>query len=352
MKKTITLLASLLLIQITTNAQLIDFDTLQVDSVTDIDGNVYKTILFGDTWWMSTNLRTKHYNDGSEILQMDTVMTSAEDNSWSYWGGVSRWAYPGLDPLNFDTYGLLYSWFAVADSKHGGVCPEGWSLTDTADWFNLGRLIVDADNIICDSGTRNTPSGGTETYYEVSYIENVGRFLKTDNGELWNLEPTISSTCGAAGMNIVPSGKLNTSIFAFGSLADYWTGCYVHSDSTGQGRRYLSFENTSHSMSVNWNHNANMQCARCVKSSDTTATRILPSRTSDNLQLYPNPATGTINVNLPGGTDTWLIYNSMGVAVLSGNSNKENSFTININSLPGGLYIFKTGNMQKLFIKQ
>ena len=260
MNRIFTLLVFIICLPI--NAQLIDFTTLERDSVIDVDGNVYPIILFDETWWMGTNLRTKHFNDGTEILQMTEVFSDA---SWSYWIGVPRWAYPALDSLNFDTYGLLYSWFAAADKEHGGVCPKGWSLTDTTDWFNLGKLIVGEENVVWDSGTRNTPQGGTETYYEINNIKNVGRFLKTDNGVLWDYAPAISSDCGAANMNIVPTGKLSTSISALGKLADYWTGVYVHSDSSGQGRRYLHFEYYSHSISVNWNHNANMQCARCIK---------------------------------------------------------------------------------------
>lgn len=255
-------------------AQLIDLDQIETDSVVDNEGNVYPTVRIGDTWWMASNLRTKHYNDGTEILQMTEVIDASEsdeNNTWEYWTMVDRWAYPNFDSESIETYGLLYTWSAYANTSHGGICPEGWLLTDTADWFNLGRLIVGADNVIWDEGIRNTPQGGTETYYEVSSIKKVGRFLKSDNGVLWTLEPTISTACNAAGMNIVPAGKICYTVNGFGTLADFWTTCYVHSDSTGQGRRYIHFQNDNHTMALSWNFNGNVQCARCIKMADTAS---------------------------------------------------------------------------------
>jgi len=83
----------------------------------DIDGNVYQTIQIGDQLWMAENLKVTKYRDGSVIPNI----TNNGD-----WGGLSSGAYGDYDnnPTNSDTYGRLYNWYTVDDSR--GVCPDGW----------------------------------------------------------------------------------------------------------------------------------------------------------------------------------------------------------------------------------
>ena len=320
-------------------AQQLDFDTLQTSNVTDADGNVYKTILFGNTWWMASNLRTKHYNDGSVIVQMtELISESDEENNWDWWAGVGRWGYPNLDPTTTDTYGLLYSWSALTNTKNGGSCPAKWKLSDTTDWFNLARIIVGNDNVLCNNITRISAAGETETGFEAYQATGLGRFLKSDNGVLWTYEPTISNDCNSAGMNVVPTGKLNTKIVEFGTLADFWTSNYVHPDSIGQGRRYVTFSNTHHDMVVSRNHNANLQCARCTKKAESqTGAAGQQVLQASAISVSPNPAQGFVTITTPGSA-RWSVSNSTGVLVRFG-SMPAGSETVNISSLSSGIYI-------------
>ena len=57
------------------------------NAVTDVDGNKYDAVKLGDQVWMQTNLRTKHYRDGSSIEQ-GTDNISAHDPLFSSW---DRW---------------------------------------------------------------------------------------------------------------------------------------------------------------------------------------------------------------------------------------------------------------------
>jgi uncharacterized protein (TIGR02145 family) len=323
-------------------AQDFDFDEIQSGTVTDNEGNEYSTVLIGDTWWMAENLRTKHYNDGTEILQMTKLIDSSdEENDWGWWTMIGRWAYPEFKEDNFTTYGLLYSQAAANDNEHGGVCPDGWSLSDTTEWWTLARVIVGRENVIYLKGTRNTPDGGTETYYEASQATGFGRYLKSDNGDLWTFEPTIGQSCNQAKMNIVPSGKLNTQVEGFGELAHFWTSNYVHSDGSGQGRRYFEFDYETHDMEIKWNHNANMQCVRCTKAADPTSVSETDILDSGDIKLWPNPASDYLMIYVSKAT-IYKIYSLNGQLLKTGKLTTCRN-RIDLSCLPRGIYLIKAG---------
>jgi len=99
-------------------------------TVTDIDGNIYKTIKIGDQVWMAENLRTTHYRNG------DAIPNVTED---SIWGGLETGAYCNYnnteDLDTIATYGRLYNWYVVNDSR--GLAPKGWHVPDINDWLIL-----------------------------------------------------------------------------------------------------------------------------------------------------------------------------------------------------------------------
>jgi uncharacterized protein (TIGR02145 family) len=96
-------------------------DSLNINkTVTDIDGNVYKTIVIGDQTWMAENLRVTHYADGTPIAESFA---------------------PNNDNSLIEKYGRLYS-FDVAmrgDSSMGsqGICPDGWHIPTPYEWDEL-----------------------------------------------------------------------------------------------------------------------------------------------------------------------------------------------------------------------
>ena len=110
-------------------------------TVTDIDENVYKTVTIGGQTWMAENLRTTHYADGTKIpYHIDTVKWRT-----SIPIGVRAFCFYGNDFENSKTKGALYNFVAatngsVASStnpKIQGVCPTGWHIPTSAEWYQL-----------------------------------------------------------------------------------------------------------------------------------------------------------------------------------------------------------------------
>jgi len=96
-------------------------------SLTDIDGNTYKTIQIGTKTWMVRNLKTTRYNDGSPIQ----VVT--DPRSWSNLAGPAC-CWQDNSPIYKVTYGVLYNWYAVNTKK---LCPVGWHISTDSDWNEL-----------------------------------------------------------------------------------------------------------------------------------------------------------------------------------------------------------------------
>jgi len=113
---------------------------LEFSSVTDVDGNTYKTVKIGDQWWMCENLKVSHYNDGSAINLIDI---SVLDSTWS---STTEGSYCFV---NDSVYGKLYNYYALADSRK--LAPEGWHIPNDAEWQimekNIGMSDVQVSNL-------------------------------------------------------------------------------------------------------------------------------------------------------------------------------------------------------------
>lgn len=122
----------------------------ETGTVTDIDGNTYKTIRIGDLWWMTENLKTTKYRDNTDIPN-ETVNAT--------WAGLSTGAYCyyNNNAANGETYGALYNWYAVDDAR--GLAPTGWRVPTDDDWkaleMHLGMSQAATDN----TGSRGTDEG-------------------------------------------------------------------------------------------------------------------------------------------------------------------------------------------------
>jgi len=123
--------------------------------VYDGDGNVYRTVLIGTQCWISGNLRTTTYNDGTPIFYAPAV------DIWDTLTGPAYCWFDNDSAQYAEIYGALYNFFAVDTSKTDGrnICPEGWHVPTDDEWkemeMYLGMTQTDADN----SGWRGTIEG-------------------------------------------------------------------------------------------------------------------------------------------------------------------------------------------------
>lgn len=114
----------------------VSFTTASATSiVTDIDGNVYKTVTLGNQVWMKENLRVTRYNNGDLIGTTATPTLNINNENmpkyeWVYW------------PYTNDvvTNGRLYTWYTVTDNRN--VCPAGWHLPSDSEWETLENYLI------------------------------------------------------------------------------------------------------------------------------------------------------------------------------------------------------------------
>jgi len=145
----------------------------------DIDGNTYKTVKIGNQVWMAENLKVTKFRDG-------TVIPNVTDNN--SWTGLSTGAYCyyNNDSGNGETYGALYNWKAVNDSRN--IAPEGWHVPSDAEWQELvdylGGVFLAGKKLKSTSGWSKSGNGtdavgfgalpGGYRYHNGGYFNDMG----------------------------------------------------------------------------------------------------------------------------------------------------------------------------------
>lgn len=101
--------------------------TPELGIVTDVDGNIYRTILIGNYLWLAENLKATSYNNGSKIPNItdSIVWTSLTTGAFCWYLN---------DEVNAKAWGALYNWYAV---NTGRLCPDGWLVPTDKEWKNL-----------------------------------------------------------------------------------------------------------------------------------------------------------------------------------------------------------------------
>lgn len=101
------------------------------NSVSDIDGNKYKTVKIGNQVWMAEDLKTTRYNDGTKIPLVTDYDNWAKLNSDGF-------CWYNNDSTFKNSNGALYNWYAVNTGK---LCPKGWHVPTEVEWMTLGSFV-------------------------------------------------------------------------------------------------------------------------------------------------------------------------------------------------------------------
>jgi len=107
-------------------------------ALTDIDGNVYKTVKIGEHWWMAENLKVLRYRNGDSI---DFIGLSGDRDS-TKWSNHKSGAFCIIDNLDSTAqnykgkmFGLLYNGYVVTDTRN--IAPVGWHIPTDNEWKEL-----------------------------------------------------------------------------------------------------------------------------------------------------------------------------------------------------------------------
>lgn len=81
--------------------------------------------------WMADNLSVTTFNNGDIIPQAETATAWIEAGKQ----GQPAWCDYENDPKTGESYGKLYNWHAVNDSR--GLAPQGWHVASAEEWQSL-----------------------------------------------------------------------------------------------------------------------------------------------------------------------------------------------------------------------
>ena len=209
----------------TAYSDVVEFTTKNTNPVTDVDGNVYQLILIGEQAWMAENLRVTKYNNG------DVIGTTTNDVTGEAFPKY-QWS-PGNSDANIPTYGRLYTYFAMTDSRK--VCPSGTHFASAEELATMFAV----------NGT------------------NGGKYKLTGT-TVWKTPNTGASN--SVGFNAVGGGDRNQygGFSGFQEYAYLMTSTPNPNDATRIYGTYISFDDTPVT-STEWFIKSSGYSVRCLK---------------------------------------------------------------------------------------
>ncbi len=158
----------------------------------------YALVKIGNQVWLRENLRTKLFNDGSEILFVP------EKKKWMALKFPAVTYYGGKE-TNRQKMGALYNWYAGTEETK--LAPKGWKIPAVGDWEKLAKYI--------------DPKGAMTYDMETSTLSyKAGELIKSETE--WQEPPSpISGSTLQVGNN---KTMLNLKAYGSTSTSKYFDG--------------------------------------------------------------------------------------------------------------------------------
>jgi uncharacterized protein (TIGR02145 family) len=140
-------------------------------TVTDIDGNVYNTVVIGTQVWMVENLKTTRYRNG------DPIQNITDSTQWNIYLTTGAYCNYHNNVSYANTYGCLYNWYAVSDSRN--IAPTGWHVPTNAEWTTLTNFLggyTVAGGKLKEAGTMHWASPNTNATNETGFTALPGGY--------------------------------------------------------------------------------------------------------------------------------------------------------------------------------
>jgi len=198
-----------------------------VSAVTDVDGNVYNSVKIGTQTWITEDLKTTKYNDGTPLHQL----TVSERNC--PYGATYCNFYTGPYCMRTTTsvQGIAYDFGAVYSGK---LAPKGWHVPSNEDMAKLVEYLGGSDI-----------AGGKLKEAGISHWQN----------------PNTGAT-NESGFTAVPAYSVKTDFDNDGTAVHYWSVDYI----SGTGGQLWSLVNNSNKITQsNSVYSNDGFTVRCIK---------------------------------------------------------------------------------------
>ena len=224
-------------------------DNAQIGSITDVDGNTYNSLTYGDQVWTVENAEMVTYRDGTSIPE---VTDNAEWSSLT----TGAWGHYNNDP----TKPRLYNWYAVMgihdtdpNTPNKEFAPEGWHVPSDPEWTTLENYLI-ANGYNYDDTTEGNKiakaMASTTVWNSSTGLGAVGNDQCLNN---------------SSGFNAFPVGIRNHTdsglFMQEGTDTDFWSSTEHHSN-TGW---YRSVSHNDSNLSRFWSYGRSSQSVRFVK---------------------------------------------------------------------------------------